>query len=340
MLLSICLPTYNRREQAERQLNFLLEDAEPFLGVDVEILVSNNASPDGTDEVIKDIRAKNDKFQYFLQEENIGGMPNLFFLAKKACGKYIWFTGDDDILRPGTVGRVVEILKKYDETDLGVVLLGVLDSREDSVKENYIDGSVNWEKIGSMKTSSEYHGLKTYECNKMQSYTISGVYGGGFLFISASIVLKEIYLKVINDFEYERLYTLPWASAYLAIRGRSFFADSYISIYANICEFMWKDSFIEILGPDSLKCILNLGRLGVCDSEIRPMVNYFLTMPGAWRYLFHPRVGFEMNHVSEFVSLVVKNGYFLPFAIGLFKAAAGYFKHSFKRLFKKVGYIV
>ena len=47
-LLSICIPTYNRLEQIKRQVEFFI--FEGVLEKDIELIVSNNCSTDGTTE--------------------------------------------------------------------------------------------------------------------------------------------------------------------------------------------------------------------------------------------------------------------------------------------------
>ena len=338
MLLSICLPTYNRREQAERQLNFLLEDASLFLGVDVEILVSNNASPDGTDDVIKDIRVKNDKFQYFLQEENIGAIANIAFLAKKACGKYIWITGDDDILRPGTVERVVKILKEYSDIDLGAVFLSdYLEVLEKCRKNTRKSSDVQWQDLSFVDTTrfrkwdnsdAKWVGLQTFDYNNTQYYDLNGPYGD-FVFITRCIVLRESYLSVVSSPYYMNIYCFPFACSYLSIRGRCFFVDPCISIYQSICDATWIDKQKSVLTIDLANSILNLKYLGVPDLEIRPIFSSFVRYSKDWLLIMHPYYGFDMKLTFKYISLVVKNGCFKQFVTVLI---AGIARHIRTRL--------
>ncbi|EBH2219729.1 glycosyltransferase, partial [Salmonella enterica] len=49
MLISFCIPTYNRKEYLEELLNSI-NNQEKF-NLDIEICISDNASTDGTEEM-------------------------------------------------------------------------------------------------------------------------------------------------------------------------------------------------------------------------------------------------------------------------------------------------
>ena len=69
--LTIAIPTYNRKDLLERCLNSII----PQMDKDIEIFISDNASSDGTEEMVRE------KFNYpFIRyrknEENIGSDRN------------------------------------------------------------------------------------------------------------------------------------------------------------------------------------------------------------------------------------------------------------------------
>ena len=92
--LSICIPTYNRLNYIKLCLESIF-DARKGYEDEVEIIVSNNASTDSTDDYLKSIKEKN--FRYYRNEENLGFNRNLFLLVDQyAVGEYVWTIGDDD----------------------------------------------------------------------------------------------------------------------------------------------------------------------------------------------------------------------------------------------------
>jgi glycosyltransferase involved in cell wall biosynthesis len=93
--LSICIPTYNRAPYLTSQLSKIYSQLEKFNLFDsVEVIVSNNASSDNTNQCIREFLTKG--LIYHEQVENIGPDANFFTLFEMASGEYIWLLGDDD----------------------------------------------------------------------------------------------------------------------------------------------------------------------------------------------------------------------------------------------------
>ena len=111
--LSICIPTYNRK----RNLSELLDALAELIGEgqDVEILVSDNASTDGTKEYMEDLvqKGKFKNLRYHRNDENIGMSNNFVMCYKLAKGDYIWLLGDDDMIMGDIVPYITEVLEKY-----------------------------------------------------------------------------------------------------------------------------------------------------------------------------------------------------------------------------------
>jgi len=114
VFLSVCIPTYKRAPKLARLLEQLqrIFGASAFRSV-VELDISNNASPDETDAVIRraaDGLAAHCHVRAFTQHANIGGEPNFKFLYTQARGEYVWICPDDDILHEDQFDRLIEDL--------------------------------------------------------------------------------------------------------------------------------------------------------------------------------------------------------------------------------------
>jgi glycosyltransferase involved in cell wall biosynthesis len=114
-LLTIAIPTYNRSGFLGQLLDSLVEQvrSEPR----VEVLVSDNASTDGTASLIDERQRLGLRLRYLRNAENIGPDANFLQCFESASGKYVWIIGDDDLLLPGAVEHVLEYLCR-DEYDL------------------------------------------------------------------------------------------------------------------------------------------------------------------------------------------------------------------------------
>lgn len=111
-LLTIAIPTYNR----ESMLDQLLTELVAQIGGDsrVELLVSDNASPDGTTAVVRQRIEHGTPIRYIRNETNLGADRNILQCFLQASGKYVWVFSDDDLMQPGTVRRVFAAITRRD----------------------------------------------------------------------------------------------------------------------------------------------------------------------------------------------------------------------------------
>jgi len=115
-LLSICIPTYNR---ANLLRSALLSVGPQVIGLedDVELIVSDNCSPDDTEDVVKEASSRF-PIRYHKNSENIGAIKNVLILTEElARGEYCWVMGDDDLIIPGGVAKVLEVLRSNPDVD-------------------------------------------------------------------------------------------------------------------------------------------------------------------------------------------------------------------------------
>jgi glycosyltransferase involved in cell wall biosynthesis len=111
-LLTLAIPTYNR----SANLALLLKGigAEIAGLPEVELLVSDNASPDDTEEVMREFLRAGLRCRYIRNASNIGADANFLQCYTEARGTYLWVFGDDDVLFPGSLRRVLRYLAAGD----------------------------------------------------------------------------------------------------------------------------------------------------------------------------------------------------------------------------------
>jgi len=110
-LLSICIPTYNRLPYLRELVGFLLPQISATISGEVEIVISNNVSTDGTDAYCKSLVCP--ALRYWENETNIGGDRNFLKCIREAHGEYVWLIGDDDLINPDAVTTVLNLLKAH-----------------------------------------------------------------------------------------------------------------------------------------------------------------------------------------------------------------------------------
>lgn len=112
MLLSICIPTYNRPESLDNCLNSLAKQKVK----NFEVCISDNCSKIDVKKIIKPYK-KNLKIKFQRNNKNLGFALNLLKVSKMAKGEYIWFIGDDDLLVPGAIKHLLGLIKKNNTFD-------------------------------------------------------------------------------------------------------------------------------------------------------------------------------------------------------------------------------
>lgn len=128
--LSVCISTYNRAEWLATSLrNWSRMCPQPLQGV--ELLVCDNASTDHTPEIVKPYLERRD-FTYHRNQKNVGMLGNLQETAHQAQGEYVWILGDDDLLLPGAIERILHALDK--NPGLALVYLNYAFTREEDAR--------------------------------------------------------------------------------------------------------------------------------------------------------------------------------------------------------------
>ncbi|MCS6774726.1 MAG: glycosyltransferase, partial [Thermoflexales bacterium] len=95
-LLTIAIPTYNRAKHIDRQLSWAV-NAISDRWDQVELIVSDNGSPDATPEVCQRwVQQTNGRLRAYRQPQNVGLPRNAIFCIQQARGKFIWLVSDDD----------------------------------------------------------------------------------------------------------------------------------------------------------------------------------------------------------------------------------------------------
>jgi abequosyltransferase len=103
--LAICIPTYNRAPLLRELL-----DAIRAQSADVEIVVSDNASTDGTADMMAELAARDPRIVSVRQPVNRGPDANYLEVVRHARAEFCWLMGSDDHPAPGGVAEVLAAL--------------------------------------------------------------------------------------------------------------------------------------------------------------------------------------------------------------------------------------
>jgi glycosyltransferase involved in cell wall biosynthesis len=91
--LSIGLPVYNGERYLADSLDALLGQSYE----DFELIISDNASTDGTADICRRYAMQDSRIRYIRQERNIGAAPNHNFVFREARGELFKWASHDDL---------------------------------------------------------------------------------------------------------------------------------------------------------------------------------------------------------------------------------------------------
>lgn len=152
ILLSICIPTFNRANQLKQSLGAIIE-ATNYCKQFVEIIVSDNFSEDNTKDIVLEFKNNNLNLNYYCNTSNLGANKNFFLLTDVyAKGDYCWIIGDDDYVDNDAIINLIDILQSNTSIEFIALNFRLLtkdqyNSRSNSILEKskrqlkYINGS-------------------------------------------------------------------------------------------------------------------------------------------------------------------------------------------------------
>ena len=109
------MPVYNAESYLEEALESLI--AQSF--EDLEVVISDNASTDATEEICRAYAQKDDRIRYCRSRQNYGVIHNFNNVFRLSAGEYFKWAGSDDICGRDYLLRAVETL----DSDPSVVLV-------------------------------------------------------------------------------------------------------------------------------------------------------------------------------------------------------------------------
>ncbi len=105
-LLSVCIPTRNRALLLRKSLESVVRE---FRGEPVEVVVSDNASEDHTEGVVRSFST----VRYSRNAVNVGLDRNAQLCLQQATGTYAFLFSDDDVLIPGAGAAILGALRVW-----------------------------------------------------------------------------------------------------------------------------------------------------------------------------------------------------------------------------------
>ncbi len=204
-LLTIAIPTFNRKDYLEIALKSI------YCQIDerVEILVSDNCSEDGTQELIANKYAQ---IKYYRNERNIG-MGNFKRCYDRAEGDFILLLGDDDLVVEGMLKRILEFLEINRDVKLVFLNHTFFRGEFDGNTENSFAPNEN----GNFVTTDKERFISIAQHQ--------------LTFISCMILSRKAYQSIENVEQYTKNWFLQTCVAFEVTKA----VDSELGVISDVC---------------------------------------------------------------------------------------------------------
>ncbi len=277
ILLSFCIPTYNRAEILRESLEDIMPKIE---GLPIEVIVIDNASTDNTPEIAREYP----RVKYYRNDTNIGGDMNILKSYKVASvtSDYICVLGDSYRIQ-GDIQQFIGILQK-NEYDLVVIGRGVLTHRPRFKTGEFSDPN---------KVLAEL---------------------GGFMDLTGSIVIKHEAIIEKNYVDYLWSNFIHLAIAFNHIRSiespKCFFFNEFYTQHTTLNKVgtSWYGKSIDIFSKTWFMVIISLPGYDV-DAKLKCISEHDKIAP---IFNIHALI-FLREHGLLSVSQIKRNKNFLPF---------------------------
>lgn len=104
--VSIGMPVYNGEKYLEQAIKSILN--QTF--TDFELIISDNASTDGTQSICNIYAMKDPRIRYSRNDKNLGGPNNYNKVFKLATGEFFKWAAYDDLLAPEYLDKCIKVL--------------------------------------------------------------------------------------------------------------------------------------------------------------------------------------------------------------------------------------
>jgi glycosyltransferase involved in cell wall biosynthesis len=131
--VSIGMPVYNGDRFLAEALDAIL--AQTY--ADFELIITDNASSDRTQEICQAYAAEDPRIKYYRNERNLGCHRNYNCVFQLASGEYFRWATHDDLCAPQSLEKCVEVLDRNPDVVLCYTKTKLIDEQGAVLEQNY-----------------------------------------------------------------------------------------------------------------------------------------------------------------------------------------------------------
>lgn len=158
-LLTIGVPVFN----GERYLREALAGIQAQTFADFEVVIADNASTDGTEEIARAVVAEDARFRYVRRERNLGLVGNYNRLFEETTGEYFAWHDGDDKTAPEFYQACLDLLRARPEAAAATTEILLIDSAgrvlgpdPEPIRADHPDRAVRFAELASFRHYSQF----------------------------------------------------------------------------------------------------------------------------------------------------------------------------------------
>ena len=146
-IITIGMPVYNDVNFIEKSLETILNQTFQ----NFELIISDDGSTDGSELICRKYSEKDSRVKYIRQAKNLGISKNMEFLLTLAHSKYFMWAGDDDLLAPTFIEKLINSLENNPDAISAFCTFAYIDEKGSLISEKQDFDYSNPNKIKRLK---------------------------------------------------------------------------------------------------------------------------------------------------------------------------------------------
>jgi glycosyltransferase involved in cell wall biosynthesis len=205
--ISVGMPVYNGEKYLGLAIESILNQSFP----DFELIISDNASTDGTQDICQSYLKQDSRIKYVRHAQNMGGPRNWNYVFKQSSGIFFKWTSANDLCHPDFLAGCKEVLDRRQDVVLCYPRTKLIDAEGNVIQEytdvlNIQDQRAKDRFIKLLSTIQ----LNNAQCGLVRSSTLrktalEGIYQGGDFTLLAELVLHGKFYELPSYLYYRRM---------------------------------------------------------------------------------------------------------------------------------------
>ncbi|MGV8995182.1 MAG: glycosyltransferase family 2 protein [Flavobacterium sp.] len=297
--VSVCMITYGHEKYIREAIEGVLMQECDF---EVELIVANDCSPDGTDQIIRELMENHHRgswIRYHNHPQNLGMMPNFIFALKECRGQYIALCeGDDYWTDSQKLMKQVEFLDNNKDYVLSFHPIQIIKVDGEFVDDFITKVPENYESLHTLAQKGNYiHTPSVVYRNIIQDYPFEfqlSPVGDYFLYI---MLAANGNLKCLED----KMAVYRFGVGIHSGSSNIKIAENNIKFYSCILSYLKDDTVKGFMLRRQLQAISNLQRKGQFVSNHK----FFRAIQYITKNNFNPRL--VLGKASNYFSSIISN---------------------------------